>query len=121
MLGRPAFGSRVPAANHQFERFFEDAAHRAAVGSAIPDGSIVRFHLTGPGGGLWSLMRKHHRIVLLEHHPSPDCLVRCTAPDFHALITGALDPRQGFLSGRLEVAGDVGIVLGLHRAVRAAS
>jgi putative sterol carrier protein len=112
-------GSRVQAANPQFDRFFEDATHRAAVGSAIPDGSIVRFHLTGEGGGTWSLTRRQNRVVLLGRpHPPADCLVRCTAADFDALIRGALDPRQGFMSGRLQVTGDVGIVLGLHRAVR---
>jgi len=34
-----------------------------------------------------------------------------------ALVTGRLDPRKGFMEGRLEVEGDVGLVLNLHRCL----
>ncbi|MEZ4319699.1 MAG: SCP2 sterol-binding domain-containing protein [Myxococcota bacterium] len=109
----------MQAAPSKLDRFFADAAHRAAVGRAIPDGSVIRFELSGPGGGVWCLGRRGQRVHLLGHpHPRADCLLKCSVGDFTALITGRLNPRDGFMGGQLEVTGDVGIVLGLHRALR---
>jgi len=112
-------GIVVQVAPTQLDRFFADAAHRAAVGRAIPDGSVVRFEISGPGGGVWCMGRRGAQVYLLgAPHPPPDCLLRCSASDFKALLTGALDAREGFMDGRLHVAGDVGIVLRLHKAFR---
>ncbi|MCB9676852.1 MAG: SCP2 sterol-binding domain-containing protein [Alphaproteobacteria bacterium] len=79
---------------------------------------MIRFELEGPGGGVWCLKRRGTRVHLVDHPTNPDCLLRCSTADFHALLTGSLDATEGFMSGRLEVAGDVGIVLGLHEALR---
>lgn len=109
----------MQAADSDFDRFFADAAGRESVGTALPDGSIVRFELVGPGGGVWTLVRQGTRVEFAQApHPAPDCQLTCTPDDFRALLDGALDPREGYLSGRLKLAGDVGIVLGLRRAIR---
>lgn len=109
----------MQAADSELDRFFADAAGRATVGTALPDGSIVRFELHGDGGGSWTLVRQGARVEFAEPpHPAPDCHLRCSADDFRLLIDGTLDPREGYLSGRLVLQGDVGIVLDLRRAMR---
>lgn len=96
-----------------------DAANRDAVGQALPEGSVVRFDLEGPDGlSVWSLVRRSNGVDLVpEQTARPDCQVRCTIQDFEALLQGSLTPREGYLSGRLRVLGDVGIVLEMRRAV----
>lgn len=86
--------------------------------ASLPDGVSVSFDLRGDGGGTWTVSRADGatkvRRKLAQH---PDCHVRCTVADFRALVRGDLDPRRGFLEGRLAVEGDVGLVLRLQRTV----
>lgn len=114
----PAPDSANPAVDPSqgLDRFFADATGRASVGAALPDGAIVRFVIHGEG--TWTLIRQGARVEIVEPpHPSPDCHLACASADFRALVDGSLDPREGYLAGRLELTGDVGIVLGLRRAL----
>ena len=43
-----------------------------------------------------------------------DCTVTVTLVDFEALVTGDLAPMDGFMSGKLAVAGDMGIAMKLQ-------
>lgn len=79
---------------------------------------MVRFDLVDDDGtSTWALTRERDRVDLADEAARADCQVRCSVVDFQALIEGRLDPREGYLSGRLVVLGDVGIVLDLRRAV----
>jgi hypothetical protein len=101
------------------EEFFA-AVPEAATPWTLPDGVRVRFELRGEGGGSWTVSRLDGEWEIQRSADGfPDCLLRCSVPDFRALLRGELDPRQGFLEGRLEVEGDVGLVLRLKRSVRA--
>ena len=87
---------------------------------ALPSGVCVTFELSHDDWQRsWTMRRDddgNGRIV--PRAPSPcDCRLACTADDFLALVTGRLDPREGFMEGRLEVEGDVGLVLQLHRCL----
>ena len=46
-----------------------------------------------------------------------DCHLRCTVPDFQALVAGKLEGREAFMDGRLRIRGDVGLILRLLEAV----
>lgn len=99
----------------QLERFFTSIPDRPAQ-VPLPDGSAVLFQIRGEGGGTWTVARRRGRLQVergITTHP--DCRLSCSARDFHALLRGELDPREGFLDGRLELEGDVGLVLRLHR------
>lgn len=86
--------------------------------ASLPDGVSVTFDLRGDGGGMWTVIRSGDRTEIVRNAVSrPDCRLRCSAADFQALIRGDLDARQGFLERRLEVEGDVGLVLRLQRSV----
>jgi putative sterol carrier protein len=99
------------------DEFFA-AVPEAEVLHALPDGVSVSFDLRGDGGGTWTVSRDAGRTEIRRKlAPRPDCHVRCTVADFRALVRGELDPRRGFLEGRLAVEGDVGLVLRLQRTV----
>jgi len=86
---------------------------------ALPSGVAVTFAVQGPGGGTWTVERTDSgdSRVVADEVQRPDCRLACDVSDFHALLEGELDPRRGFLDGRLEVEGDVGLVLALHRCL----
>jgi putative sterol carrier protein len=107
------------------DEFFA-AVPEAEVLHALPDGVSVTFDLRGDGGGTWTVSRDDgHTEVRRASDPRragagpeyADCHLSCTVADFRALIRGELDPRRGFLEGRLAVEGDVGLVLRLQRTV----
>jgi len=100
------------------EQFFRRVP--SGLSEALPTGVCVTFDLSAEGWRRsWTLRRSEDGVGrLVARAPSPcDCRLACTADDFLALVTGRLDPRQGFLEGRLDVEGDVGLVLQLHRCL----
>jgi predicted lipid carrier protein YhbT len=89
----------------------------------------VTFDLRGEGGGSWTVSSRDGSAEVARRaeqngkagpaspEPYADCVLRCEVSDFRALISGALDPRRGFLERRLDIEGDVGLVLRLLRSV----
>lgn len=119
-VARPGNRRRGASLPSSFHAFFQSAANRVTAGQALPDGSVVRFDLTQEDGTIetFALKREDPRVILVgADEQRPDCHLRCSGADFRALIDGQLDPEQGYLSGRLVVTGDVGIVLDLRRVV----
>ena len=107
------------AAGERFESleaFFQQVPHGSRMAAVLPDGVAVGFDLLGVGGGCWTVTRDGESTrVDRALSGRPDCTLRCTVTDFHALLEGSLDPRRGFLDDRLTVQGDVGLVLRLYR------
>jgi len=44
-----------------------------------------------------------------------DCTISVTKDDFIALASGNLDPMMAFMSGKLKVAGDMSVAMGLQK------
>lgn len=110
------------AAQAGLDEFFA-AVPEADPSWSLPDGVSVTFDLRGEGGGCWTISRDRGALAIHRtgrpgspDSGAPDCRLRCSVSDFRALLRGELDARQGFLDGRLEVEGDVGLVLRLARA-----
>ena len=55
--------------------------------------------------------------VIHNERAQADCTVTIARADLVALMTGELDPVMGFMTGRLRVAGDMGVALKLQRIV----
>lgn len=100
----------------RLEHFFSTIAERET--GSLPDGVSVLFQILGDGGGTWIVT---HEEGHCEVHSGPrdgvrpDCRLSCSTEDFQAILCGDLDPREGFLDGRLDLEGDVGLILKLHR------
>jgi len=86
----------------------------------LPQGVAVVFHIDGEGGGSWQVTRANLRdarssVGPVETSEDPvDCEVTCSAADFMEMVRGRLDPRRAYLSGRIELLGDIGLVLRLQ-------
>ncbi len=86
--------------------------------AALPDDVRVGFVVRGSNGGTWTVETRGGGAHVFDGLVGPlDCIVRGSTDEFLALVSGDVDARRLFLSGRLEVEGDIGLVLQLQRAV----
>ena len=87
---------------------------------ALPEEVAVAFHIRGNGGGSWQVTREEEpaiRVAPLGKGPV-DCEVRMDSEDFMDIVEGRVSPREAFLSGKVEVHGDIGLVLALGELIQ---
>jgi hypothetical protein len=89
-------------------------------GDCLPAGVSVVFLLSG--GGAWRVERDAAGEIHIEgwgdgRPGRDDCTVECAGEDFLAILEGRLHPARAFLSGRVRVEGDIGLVLRLQQCV----
>ncbi len=75
----------------------------------------LRFELTGPGG--FALLAHFGPGALPE---TPDATIRVEAEAYRALRSGQLNPQDAFLSGKIQVEGDMQLAMQLALAALAA-
>lgn len=77
--------------------------------------AIYQLELTGDQGGLWHLTIADGACQL-EDGPgkAPDVAITMSQEDWHALIAGQLDAFSAFLSGKLQVEGDLALATRLQ-------
>jgi len=59
------------------------------------------------------LLKDGKAVVAKGEAPSPSCTVTISEKDFIDMLTGKLNGQMAFLSGRLKVAGDIGMAFKL--------
>lgn len=86
--------------------------------AALPDGVRVGFDLGGSEPGRWTVDNRGGVASVLNGLLEPmDCLVRGASDDFLDVLRGGRAARELFLSGAIQVEGDLGLILVLQRAV----
>jgi len=118
IVSRPDADLAAAESPANVSQFFREAP--SGLVEALPPGVSVTLELThGDWRRCWALSRdedgKGH--IGPAGSVTPDCRLACSATDFLDLVTGRLDPRRGFMEGRLDVEGDVGLILQLHRCI----
>ena len=74
--------------------------------------SVIQFNLTGEGGGEWYVAIADGTCEVSEGtHPSPNMTMTMTASDYVDMITGKLNGQMAFMSGKLKIAGDMGMAM----------
>jgi putative sterol carrier protein len=69
---------------------------------------VIRMRVVGGAGGDWAV---DFKLGPGEIPAQPTTTVTITAPDAEAMATGQLDPMQAFMSGKIQVAGDMGLMM----------
>jgi putative sterol carrier protein len=74
--------------------------------------SVIQFNLTGDGGGNYYVEIKDGAANVKEgSHASPNMTMTLAASDYVDLITGKLNGQMAFMSGKLKIAGDMGLAM----------
>ena len=74
--------------------------------------STIQFKLTGDGGGDYYVEIKDGTAKVSEGtHASPNMTMTLAASDYVDLIMGKLNGQMAFMSGKLKIAGDMGLAM----------
>lgn len=79
---------------------------------------VYQFHLTGEDGADYTLTVEADGARITEGSVEhPGVTVTMTASDFKALAGGELNPMNAFMSGKLAVAGSMGLAMKLSNLI----
>jgi putative sterol carrier protein len=74
--------------------------------------AVIQFNLTGDGGGNYYVTIKDGTCTVTEGtHQSPNMTMTMAAQDYVDMITGKLNGQMAFMSGKLKIAGDIGLAM----------
>jgi putative sterol carrier protein len=74
--------------------------------------AVYQFDLSGEGGGKWHVIIKDQTCEVKEGAAaSPNITISMTAQDYLDMLSGKLNGQMAFMSGKLRIAGDMGLAL----------
>ena len=74
--------------------------------------SVIQFNLSGDGGGSYYVAIKDGACSVQEGtHASPNMTMTMAAQDYVDMISGKLNGQMAFMSGKLKIAGDMGLAM----------
>jgi len=77
--------------------------------------AVYQFDLSGPQGGQYHVEIKDGACSVREGtHPEPHVTFSMSGDDCLAVLSGGLDGPSVFLSGRLQISGDLGMAMQLR-------
>jgi len=74
--------------------------------------AVYQFDLSGDGGGKWYVAVKDETCDVREGtYSAPNVTISMTASDYLDMINGQANGQMLFMTGRLRVAGDLGLAI----------
>ena len=83
--------------------------------------SVIQFNLSGDGGGNYHVIIKDGACSVAEgSHASPNMTMTMAAQDYVDMISGKLNGQMAFMSGKLKIAGDMGLAMKMQSLFKSA-
>ncbi len=74
--------------------------------------AVVQFNLTGEGGGNYVVSIADGKCTVAQGTtPTPNATVTAAAADYLAIVRGELNPMTAFMTGKIRVTGDMGLMM----------
>lgn len=74
--------------------------------------AVYQFDLSGEGGGKWHVIINNDTCQVKEGPAaSPSITISMTAQDYLDMLSGKLNGQMAFMTGKLRIAGDMGLAL----------
>lgn len=78
--------------------------------------TVVQFKFTGAQASDWFVVVKDQTCECTEGlHPSPKMTMTADSEDYIKIATGEMDATVAFMKGKVKVAGDMGVALGMGK------
>jgi putative sterol carrier protein len=99
----------------------EQMKSRFNAGAAKGMQAVYQFDLTGDDGAKYNFVVNDGNLEVNEgSHEKPNITVTMAGPDFISMTTGKLNPQMAFMSGKLKIAGDMGLAMKMQTLFPAA-
>jgi putative sterol carrier protein len=77
----------------------------------------VQISITGPNGGEWMVIIKDQKLEVKEGtHPSPTLVISMAEADYMDMVNGKTSGEKAFLTGKLQLKGNIALALKLREA-----
>lgn len=97
-----------------------DAALKEDPSRAQGTVAVYQFNITGEGGGSYQVVLRENEGHAVEGAPeTPDCTLTIDAEDFKQMVDGQLNGTEAFMSGKLQIDGDMSLALRLNDIIEA--
>ena len=79
--------------------------------------AVFQFNITGDSGGSWAIdlregTREHY--VTEGNHDAPSVTIGMSDDTWTGIFSGAVNPMQAFMMGKIKVSGDMGLAMKLQ-------
>jgi putative sterol carrier protein len=78
--------------------------------------AVVQLNASGDGGGHYSMTIDDGKVDIAEGvAEKPAVTINVAAVDWLNIVNGSLDPTKAFMTGKLKIAGDLGLMMRFQR------
>ena len=101
------------------QEIFDQMAANVNPDAAKGMNSTIQFNLSGDNGGQWYVAVKDGKAEVSKGTaPSANMTLSMTAADYVDMIMGKLNGQMAFMSGKLKIAGDMGLAMKMQTLFR---
>ena len=103
------------ATSAEIAQIFPTMAERFIPAKADGVNAVIQFDLSGDNGGLYWLRVTDGQCEAGEGQgDNPKMTLKASADDWFAVVTGATNAMQAFMSGKIKIQGDMGLAMKLQ-------